>query len=204
MFPVNEPKYVNVFVELPIGSDITVTDSIAKQVENKIFAILTPYNEAVSSVMTNVGAGTTDPNEIGGGKGITPNKARITINFKEYEYRKGISTGEIMKMISSDLLKIPGVDISVDKNRDGPPMGKPINIEIRGEDFEKLLTISDEIKSSIEEAAIVGIEKLKVDLELSKPELLVTIDRDQARRLGVFYSSSCKYHTNSFVWKRNF
>ena len=185
MFPVNEPKYVNVFVELPIGSDITVTDSIAKQVENKIFAILTPYNEAVSSVMTNVGAGTTDPNEIGGGKGITPNKARITINFKEYEYRKGISTGEIMKMISSDLLKIPGVDISVDKNRDGPPMGKPINIEIRGEDFEKLLTISDEIKSSIEDAAIEGIEKLKVDLELSKPELLVTIDRDQARRLGV-------------------
>lgn len=185
MFPVNEPKYVNVFVELPIGSDITVTDSIAKQVENKIFAILTPYNEAVSSVMTNVGAGTTDPNEIGGGKGITPNKARITINFKEYEYRKGISTGEIMKIISSDLLKIPGVDISVDKNRDGPPMGKPINIEIRGEDFEKLLTISDEIKSSIEDAAILGIEKLKVDLELSKPELLVTIDRDQARRLGV-------------------
>ena len=185
MFPVNEPKYVNVFVELPIGSDITVTDSIAKQVENEIIAILTPYNEAVSSVMTNVGAGTTDPNEIGGGKGITPNKARITINFKEYEYRKGISTGEIMKMISSDLLKIPGVDISVDKNRDGPPMGKPINIEIRGEDFEKLLTISDEIKSSIEDAAIEGIEKLKVDLELSKPELLVTIDRDQARRLGV-------------------
>ncbi|MAC85822.1 MAG: copper transporter [Flavobacteriales bacterium] len=185
MFPVNEPKYVNVFVELPIGSDISVTDSIAKQVENEIFAILTPYNEAVSSVMTNVGAGTTDPNEIGGGKGITPNKARITINFKEYEYRKGISTGEIMKMISSDLLKIPGVDISVDKNRDGPPMGKPINIEIRGEDFEKLLTISDEIKSSIEDAAIEGIEKLKVDLELSKPELLVTIDRDQARRLGV-------------------
>lgn len=185
MFPVNEPKYVNVFVELPIGSDITVTDSIAKQVENEIFAILTPYNEAVSSVMTNVGAGTTDPNEMGGGKGITPNKARITINFKEYEYRKGISTGEIMKMISSDLLKIPGVDISVDKNRDGPPMGKPINIEIRGEDFEKLLTISDEIKSSIEDAAIEGIEKLKVDLELSKPELLVNIDRDQARRLGV-------------------
>ena len=185
MFPVNEPKYVNVFVELPIGSDITVTDSIAKQVENEIFAILTPYNEAVSSVMTNVGAGTTDPNEMGGEKGITPNKARITINFKEYEYRKGISTGEIMKMISSDLLKIPGVDISVDKNRDGPPMGKPINIEIRGEDFEKLLTISDEIKSSIEDAAIEGIEKLKVDLELSKPELLVTIDRDQARRLGV-------------------
>ena len=185
MFPVNEPKYVNVFVELPIGTDVTLTDSIAKLVETEIFEILKPYNQAVSSVMTNVGAGTTDPNEIGGGKGITPNKARITLNFKEYEFREGVSTGEIMKRISSDIKKMPGVDISVDKNREGPPMGKPINIEIRGEKFDQLLTISDKVKALIEDANIEGIEKLKVDLELSKPELLVNIDRDQARRLGV-------------------
>ena len=185
MFPVNEPKYVNVFVELPIGTDVTVTDSIAKLVELEIFEILKPYQQAVSSVMTNVGAGTTDPNEIGGGNGITPNKARITLNFVEYEFRGGISTGEIMKRISSDIKKMPGVDISVDKNREGPPMGKPINIEIRGEKFDQLLEISENVKALIEEANIEGIEKLKVDLELSKPELLVNIDRDQARRLGV-------------------
>ena len=185
MFPVNEPKYVNVFVELPIGTDVTLTDSIAKLVESEIFTILEPYNQAVSSVMTNVGAETTDPNEIGGGKGITPNKARITLNFKEYEFREGISTGDIMKRISSDIKKMPGVDISVDKNREGPPMGKPINIEIRGDKFDQLLTISDKVKALIEDANIEGIEKLKVDLELSKPELLVNIDRDQARRLGV-------------------
>ena len=185
MFPVNEPKYVNVFVELPIGADVTVTDSIAKIIESEIFEILEPYKQAVSSVMTNVGAGTTDPNEIGGGKGITPNKARITLNFKEYEFRAGISTGEIMKTISSDITKMPGIDISVDKNREGPPMGKPINIEIRGENFDQLLSISENVKGKIEQANIEGIEKLKVDLELSKPELLVNIDRDQARRLGV-------------------
>ena len=185
MFPVNEPKYVNVFVELPIGAYVTVTDSIAKIIESEIFEILEPYKQAVSSVMTNVGAGTTDPNEIGGGKGITPNKARITLNFKEYEFRAGISTGEIMKTISSDITKMPGIDISVDKNREGPPMGKPINIEIRGENFDQLLSISENVKGKIEQANIEGIEKLKVDLELSKPELLVNIDRDQARRLGV-------------------
>ena len=185
MFPVNEPKYVNVFVELPIGTDVTVTDSVAKLVEAEIFTLLEPYKQAVSSVMTNVGAGTTDPNEIGGGNGITPNKARITLNFKEYEFRGGISTGEIMKTISSDITKMPGIDISVDKNREGPPMGKPINIEIRGEKFDQLLSISDKVKALIVEANIEGIEKLKVDLELSKPELLVNINRDQARRLGV-------------------
>ena len=184
-FPVNEPKYINVFVELPLGSDVSVTDSIAHIVEDQIFETLKPYDHTVSSVMTNVGSGTTDPNDIGGNTGPTPNKARITINFKEFKFRQGVNTGDVMKLISAQLTGIPGVDISVDKNREGPPMGKPINIEVRGEDFDKLLSISDEIKSQIEKENIPGIEGLKIDLELSKPELLINIDRDRARRLGV-------------------
>lgn len=184
-FPVNEPKYINVFVEVPLGSDVTVTDSIAQIVEGQIFETLKPYQNAVSSVMTNVGSGTTDPNEMGGNTGVTPNKARITINFKEFEFRQGVSTGDIMKDISSNLIGMPGVEISVDKNREGPPMGKPINIEITGENFDQLLSLSDDIKNTIENENIPGIEGLKIDLELSKPELLINIDREQARRLGV-------------------
>lgn len=184
-FPVNEPKYINVFVEIPLGSDVSVTDSIAKIVEHQIFAILEPYKHAVSSVMSNIGAGTSDPKEIAANSGITPNKARITINFKEFEYRKGVKTGELMKEISAALIGIPGIKISVDKNREGPPLGKPINIEIRGENFSQLLSLSDEIKTQIEKENISGIEDLKIDLELNKPELLIHIDRDQARRLGI-------------------
>lgn len=184
-FPVNEPKYINVFVEIPLGSDVSVTDSIAKIVENEIFAILEPYKHAVSSVMSNIGAATSDPKEIAANSGVTPNKARITINFKEFEYRKGVKTGELMKEISAALIGMPGVKISVDKNREGPPLGKPINIEIRGENFSQLLSLSDEIKTQIEKENISGIEDLKIDLELSKPELLIHIDRDQARRLGI-------------------
>jgi multidrug efflux pump subunit AcrB len=122
---------------------------------------------------------------MGGSTGVTPNKARITINFKEFKLRQGVNTVEIMKLISSTLTNRPGVEISVDKNREGPPMGKPINIEIRGEDFEKLLSISDDVKNTIDQENIPGIEGLKIDLELSKPELLIEIDRDQARRLGI-------------------
>jgi len=184
-FPVNEPKYVNVFVEVPIGSDVGLTDSITHLVEDEIFEILKPFEHAVSSVMTNIGSETTDPNDMGGNMGVTPNKARITINFKEFKLRKGVDTGEVMKLISSSLTKMPGVEISVDKNREGPPMGKPINIEVRGEDFEKLLSISDDVKNTIDQENIPGIEGLKIDLELSKPELLIEIDRDQARRLGI-------------------
>jgi multidrug efflux pump subunit AcrB len=184
-FPVNEPKYINVFVEAPNGTDVAVTDSIAREVEDEIISTLAPYQHAVSSVMTNVGAGTSDPNEMGGSMGNTPNKARITINFVEFENREGVSTGEVMKEVTARLVGYPGVDITVDKNREGPPMGRPINMEISGNDFDQLLYLAEDIQQKIEAEKIPGIEGLKVDLELSKPELLVNIDRDMARRLGV-------------------
>ena len=65
-FPVNEPKYINVFLELPNGSDVSYTDSISTEIEQKVQKVLEPYKSAVSSVLTNVGAGTSDPNEMGG------------------------------------------------------------------------------------------------------------------------------------------
>jgi len=184
-FPVNEPKYINVFLEMPDATDVLATDSIARIVENKVIQVLEPYKKAVSSVLTNVGAGTSDPNEMGGGMGNTPHKARITINFVEYKHRDGVITGQVMKELSKELIGYPGVDISVDKNRDGPPMGRPINMEITGENFEQLLYIAEDVQQWIEKEKIPGIEGLKVDLELSKAEMLVHIDRDMTRRLGI-------------------
>ena len=184
-FPVNEPKYINVFLEMPEATDVIATDSVARIIEKEVIDLLDPYKDIVSSVLTNVGAGTSDPNEMGGAMGNTPHKARITINFVEFKYRGGIATGDVMKEISSSLTGYPGVNISVDKNRDGPPMGRPINIEISGEEFDQLLVLVEDIQQKIEKEEIAGIEGLKVDLELSKAEMLVQIDRDMARRLGV-------------------
>ena len=184
-FPVNEPKYINIFLEMPEATDVVATDSLARIVEEKVITILEPYQHVVSSVLTNVGAGTSDPNEMGGANGITPNKARITINFVEFKYRDGVITGDVMKELSGSLVGIPGVEISVDKNRDGPPMGRPINMEITGDNFDQLLLISEDIQQLIEQENIAGIEGLKVDLEMNKAELLVNIDRDMARRMGI-------------------
>src|SRR5690606_31999152 len=80
---------------------------------------------------------------------------------------------------------LAGVVVTVQKEQNGPPVGKPINIEISGDDFEKLLTIADEARTIIDRANIGGVEELQIDLDQDKPEMLVSIDRDRARRLGV-------------------
>lgn len=183
-FPVNQPKYINVFVEAPISSDIEYTNKVTVEIEKDIKRILEPYQHIVRSVVTNVGTGTADPNE-GPSMGDTPNKARINISFFEYEERQGVNTSEVMKKISTELVEIPGVLVTVDKNNEGPPVGKPINLELVGEDLSELIAFSEQVSTAIENSPIQGIEELKSDMELGKPELLLNIDRSRARSYGL-------------------
>ena len=183
-FPNTDPKYINVFVEVPIGTDIEKTNASVLGIEKEVYEIVEPYRAAITSVMTNIGEGSSDP-MAGPPAGETPNKARLTISFKEFEERQGINSSEVMKELSTKLTKRPGVIVSVEKNVDGPPVGKPINIEVSGDDYNRLMEISDELITRIEAAKIPGIEGLKTDLETGKPELLLNIDRARARRFGL-------------------
>lgn len=185
-FPINQPKYINVFIEFPIGTDVEVTNDFTEKMEDDVLKLIKPYDYMVESVTANVGEGTADPNDKGGPSGsTTPNKARITINFVEFEDRKGIATSDVMEEIRTGLGKYPGVAITVDKNSDGPPVGKPISIELSGNDFDKLIDVTENMRRFIVESDIEGIEKLKSDLETGKPELVVNIDREKARRFGL-------------------
>lgn len=181
-FPDNDPKYINVRAELPIGTDITATDSTMKVIENDIVTFLKPYEHIVESILTTVGNGASEDWTAGN----TPNKGLSTITFLDYKDREGINTSKIMEELTAELLnRYPGVRISTGKNQMGPPTGKPINIEVSGENFDRLINLTDSIVQTIEAEEIRGIEGLKMDLDVSKPEVIVSIDREKARRFGL-------------------
>lgn len=185
-FPENEPAYVNVFIEYPVGTDIETTNALAIEMEKKVVEVVEPYKSIVKSVVANVGQGTSDPSDMGSvGQGETPHKARITVNFVEFKDRLDVSTSSVMAEIRESLDSYPGVTVTVDKNSNGPPTGKPINIEISGEDFETIVALTDRFRNAINNSGIEGIERLKSDLETGKPELLLNIDRESARRFGL-------------------
>ena len=81
--------------------------------------------------------------------------------------------------------KYPGVQITADKDPAGPPQGKAINIEVEGEDYDSLIVFADKLKSFINSKNIPGIEELKLEVEMGKPELIIEIDRAKARRLNL-------------------
>jgi len=182
-FPGGEPNFVYVYNQMPIGTDAHVTDSVTKIIERRVNEVIAPNRQYVKSVISNIGIGAGDPQNPD--RVVAPHKSKVTIAFVEFDERLGVSTSTILSDIRKKLEGIPGTEITVEKENAGPPTGKPIAIEISGEDFTVLNQLEKKIKSEIQKAGIKGIEELKSDLVLNKPEIIVDIDRIKATQQGV-------------------
>ena len=182
-FPDNEPNTINTFIKMPIGTQIEVTDSVSRIAENRIMSVLGEKNPIVESVVTNVAFLASDNTFDNSSK--SSNLAKIAINFVEYKYRHGQRTSVYMNKMREALKDIPGAEIVVDKIKMGPPTGKPVNIEISGEDLGKLAATADNFKRFVDSLQIGGIEELKSDFATSKPEILILLDRERANSEGI-------------------
>ncbi|WP_425637630.1 efflux RND transporter permease subunit [Algoriphagus yeomjeoni] len=183
-FPDNQPQLINVFVEFPIGTDIEATNDFVNEMEDELMVALADYEDILESVISQIGEGTGDPIE-GPSNQPTPHKAKITIGFVDYIDRQGVNTNGAMEVIRDLAVKYPGVLVTVDKQRNGPPVGKAINLEFAGEDYDQLIAFVNKTKEYLNDQNIAGVEELKSDLSLGNPEVIVDIDREKARRFGL-------------------
>ncbi|MCH6201652.1 efflux RND transporter permease subunit [Aquiflexum sp. LQ15W] len=184
-FPDNQPALVNIFIENPIGTDTEATNAfMVDRMEGDLLNLLEPYGKIIESVITQVGEGTGDQT-MGPSIANTPHKAKITISFVEYQFRQGVNTNKIMDEIREMVEVYPGVLVTVNKQTNGPPVGKPVNIEVSGENFEQLIGFVGNFREDLASANVPGIEELKSDLELGSPEVILDIDRENARRFGL-------------------
>ncbi|MCK6609432.1 MAG: efflux RND transporter permease subunit [Bacteroidia bacterium] len=184
-FPSSEPNFVYTYIRLPIGTDQVYTDSITRIVEKRVNDVLGDSNEIVESVISNVAVGAGDQNNFEAAFSAQPHLGKVTVAFAEFSKRNGKSTTEILNQIREAIKGIPGAEIAVEQERNGPPTGKPVNIEISGDDFKELSEASRYIKRHLDSLSIPGIEELKSDLELNKPEIEVVVDRERANREGI-------------------
>jgi multidrug efflux pump len=145
-----------------------------------------PNDTIVEAVLAQVGEKTSDPNE-GPQSGSSPHKARITVSFFEFEKRvkmSEVNTGDVMLDIKRACEDFPEASLTFAKDNMGPPTGKPINLEVRGEDYFTLIEEVEKIKKVMENMNLEGVDQLKTDLETGKPMLEVSINQEAARRFG--------------------
>lgn len=192
-FPDNKPNQIVVYIEYPQGTDIEKTNTITKEIEQKVFSVLDSdeymdgdYNFMIENVVSQVGEGAGNPQADAGSAAEMPHKGKITASMREFKFRRGKDSEILRQKVQKALVGIyPGVLISVEKDANGPPVGSPINIEIQGDDYAELITTAERMRDFINTRSISGIDELKIDVNRDKPGMQVIVDRKKAGELGV-------------------
>jgi multidrug efflux pump subunit AcrB len=183
-FPSGDPKFIYVYMTLPVGTDVNVTDSLTQVVQDRVYKVIGKDNHDVESVISNVAIGAGDPQDPMSSQALS-NKGRVQVAFKEFADRTGPRTSTYMNKIRDAIKGIPGAEFSVEQERNGPPTGKPISVEISGDNIDTLTNLSKRLKAYINAQGIQGIEDLRSDLDDKNPELEIDIDRERANSLGL-------------------
>ena len=164
---------------------------LTKKVEQRIFDVIKKYedpdgfNFMVESAISQVGEGAGNPQTDGGSQAEMPNKAKITLSMRDFNKRRGVKSSQVLSEVRDAVRGFAGASIVVEKDAAGPPTGYPINIELKGDNYEAMLTQAEKVRSYIQGLSIAGIEELKIDVNKSKPELDIRVDRKKAGQLGV-------------------
>lgn len=176
------PARAYVQVETPIGTNVEFTKSIVDELEKKVPNI--PNNEDVETVLSTSGSAISS-NPMGGGNSSS-HRGTVVLNFEDYQRRQGTSFEAIEYARSHFSKGIAGAEITVEEEQQGPPSGKPVNLEISGKSMEGLTKASEDILRILENDPVYSkLDGLESDLPEARPEVRIRVDREKAAVYGL-------------------
>ncbi|MGI6484734.1 MAG: efflux RND transporter permease subunit [Tepidanaerobacteraceae bacterium] len=172
--PRSDAGTINISIETPEGTHLEETDRFAFIIEEKLKGI-----PEIDGVLTSVGSSVTAMS-MGGGK----NTASIVANLVPLSERNRSSelVAEEIRQFAED---IPGAEIRVSENSsmDFGSMLKPISVSIKGDDFDILRSISNEVMQIVK--SVEGTREVENSMDEGSLELVIKVDRDKATLYGL-------------------
>jgi len=185
-----DPNMLIISLTGPLGTNVEQTNRVAVEAQERINNLLAGNandESNVRNILVSVGGSGGGGDPFGGGSQGAEN-ASITLNMVDYEDRPETSRNT-MSRLRNQLQGLPGIEISIEPDQPGPPVGAPINIEVTGEDFDEIVRITADIRGMLDEATrtgrIEGLVDLADNLNTGQPELQVIIDRERAAQFGL-------------------
>jgi len=178
LFPQSGINFFFIRGEAPIGTPLEKTHELIKPVEEIVAQL--PKAE-LESYVTTVGQMQEDRHDPFGGQGS--NLVQLTVYLTPEQDRKR-KVNEIRDELREKTKHIKGFDdFRFEIPETGPPVGKPVEARIRGEDFETLDKIAGEYMDYL--ATIEGTSDITWDHKPGKEEIRVCVNRERAAMSGL-------------------
>ncbi len=175
MFSGEEIATFQVRVRMPIGTSLDATSDILKKFETAAGKL--PDNE-VRSVHSTAGLIITDTDWE-----FKTHYGQVWVDLVP-SYDRQRTADAIMEDLRERVLKISGpTSIELAKLNTGPPVGKPVEVKVKGRYYDELESVSDKIKDQLK--AIAGVTDIGDDFEQGKREIRIEVDPERAALYGL-------------------
>ena len=159
--------------EAKVGTPLETTDKLIKPVEEALNTL--PKNE-LDTFIAQIGVMQQDPNDPSAQFGS--HVAQCVVYLTPPSSRKR-NADEIITYLREQIPPIKDVKVTFDRVNPGPPVGKPVAVEIRGEDYDVLQEIAHKIMPIMEQ--VPGVKDIDTNYKLGKEEIRVVVDREKAK-----------------------
>ena len=168
--PKTDANTINVKVRMAEGTSLERTSSTLENLENLVYD-LSQDPECV--IYTHIGPGASAQNLDFEGE----NTASMKIQLSN---ESAITPDDLVEILSAYTDGVEGMELSFtqDDNSLSSMMGSedsPLVVEIKGEDLDVLASITDQVKSAVDQ--IDGLFNVESSLAGGAPEIIVTVDR---------------------------
>jgi len=171
--------------EAPIGTPLEKVHELMLPVEAAVSEL---SKEELDTYVATIGRIEEDRHDPYSGQ--ASNLAQVTVYLTQEQDRKR-SVDEIIVELREKLGDIKGFnELRFDKPATGPPVGKPVEVKIRGEDFDVLDEISKEYMDFL--VTIEGTSDVTWDHKPGKEEIRISVNREQAAVAGLSISRVAK------------
>ncbi len=178
LFATDFADTINVKMELPADYTLDQTSDVAARVEARIVDAL-PSSDVVA-VITRIGA-TFDPTDQFLEYGSNLAMIIVDVDEQSPDCRKPSVIEHDLRNVLTEFPEL--ITASAKKEEGGPPVGRAVNIEIRGADFEELKSAAREVEQRL--GTLPGLVNIANDFPKGKTEFRVRLDEDRAARVGL-------------------
>jgi multidrug efflux pump len=179
-FVETEPERVIAYVRARGNLSLEEKDALVRQVEAEILQI-----NGVESIFAFAGRGGLNQNTNGASAPLDT-IGQVQIEFSNWSDRRTgdnqISGKEILRQIEARLKTIPGIQAELLKQDIGPANGKPLNLRIRGNNWDDLLQTAGMVRDKFE--ATDGLTKIEDTRPLPGIDWQIDVDVEKAGRYG--------------------